>query len=53
MSNCEKVCDVLLGILINAGYEIDVNNLDGILGALSDYEEKHNEMLEHILMQGG
>ena len=48
----ERVYDVLLGILIDAGYQIGSNNAESdILAALSNYEEKFNSMKEHILMQ--
>ena len=50
---CEKVCGVVARMLIKAGHKIDANNADheDILLALSDYEDKYGEMLEHILME--
>ncbi len=53
MTNYRKVFDVLVGILIKAGYDLTGKGLnhDLILAALSDYQKKHDEMLEHILMQ--
>ncbi len=53
MSDYRKVFDTLVGILIKAGYDLTGKNLSHIdvLAALSDYQEKHDVMLEHILMQ--
>ena len=51
-SKMERIYDVLLGILHDAGY-IDVGKASTteILAALSEYEEKYKDMLEYILMQ--
>ncbi len=56
MVNCERVCGVVARMLIKAGYKIDAKKdhntvHEDILTALSDYEDKFDEMLEHILMQ--
>ena len=56
MCNCDQVCGAIARILIKTGYAIDVKKdrntvHENIMAALSDYEDKHNEMLEHILMQ--
>ncbi len=47
----EKVKQMAVNMLINAGYKVDISDDNAILEALSDYEEKHNAMLEHLLMQ--
>lgn len=49
----EKLGKTLIKVLNDAGYEVraDISHEDDILWALSDYSEKHNEMLEYILMQ--
>ncbi len=53
MSDYRKVFDVVVGILINAGYDLAGKCLshEDVLAALLDYEEKHDAMLEHVLMQ--
>ncbi len=51
MNNCEQVQRKANCMLVNAGYNIDFTNVDAVIKALSDYEEKHNAMLEHILLQ--
>ena len=48
----ERIYDVLLGILHDAGYiDVDKASTTEILAALSEYEEKYKDMLEYILMQ--
>lgn len=54
MGNCERVCGAIARILIRAGFAIDTKKdynavHEQILTALSDYEDKYNEMLEYIL----
>ena len=53
MSDYQKVFDVLVGILIKAGYDLAGKNLttSDVLTALSDYSEKRDEMLEYILLE--
>ncbi len=53
MSGCANVCRLVIQILQEAGYPAIVDNADhkAVLEALSDYRKKHDEMLEHILMQ--
>ena len=53
MSDYQKVFDVLVGVLIKAGYDLVGKNLsdEDVLTALSDYKEKFDSMKEHVLMQ--
>lgn len=53
MSDYRKVFDALVGVLIKAGYDLAGKSLshEDVLTALSDYTEKRDEMLEHILME--
>ncbi len=46
-----KIYRRIIDILRKAGYSIGGH--EDILVALSDYEEKHDAMLEHLLMQKG
>ena len=51
---CERVCGMVARLLIKAGYTIDAKSdicHEQIMTALSDYEDKYNDMLEHILME--
>ncbi len=49
----EKISRTLTRVLVKAGYKIDAYNASqsDILTALSDYESKHDDMMEHILME--
>ena len=51
--NWEKLGKAVLKVLIDAGYKVDADNVqaDDVFMALSDYQEKHKDMLEYILMQ--
>ena len=51
--NWEKLGKAVLKVLIDAGYKVDADNVqaDDVFWALLDYQEKHNAMLEHVLMQ--
>lgn len=54
MSDYRKVFDTLVGILIKAGYTDLIGKSlshEDVLTALSDYTEKRDEMLEHILIE--
>ena len=51
MEISEQVQHKVNCMLVNAGYNIDFTDADAVIKALSDYEEKHNAMLEHVLMQ--
>ena len=52
---CNRVCKVLLRILIKSGYNLDAENAshEDIFNALLDYQRKRDEMLEHILLESG
>lgn len=51
MDKGEHVQRMAINMLVNAGYNIDFTDADAVIKALSDYEEKHDAMLEHILLQ--
>lgn len=52
MSDYRKVFDVLVGILVKAGYDLAGKSLNqkDVLDALSDYEGKRDAMMEHLLL---
>ncbi len=51
MEISEQVRRRVIRMLTDAGYVVDFSDAAAVLKALSDYEEKHNAMLEHVLMQ--
>ncbi len=51
MDRYEQIACKIVCVLIKAGYKIDYGDINAVLKALSDYEEKHNAMLEHILLE--
>ncbi len=51
MGKSEQVQQRVVCMLVDAGYVVDFSDAAAVLKALSEYEEKYNDMLEYILMQ--
>ncbi len=51
MEISEHVRRRVICMLMNAGYVVDFSDAVAVLSALADYEEKHDAMLEHVLLQ--